>query len=59
MYTYIFMTLGPAKHENAAIFRRNLTFGPAKHKNVAIFRRKMSEIRMFLGLRECQTRNNP
>ena len=53
------MTLGPAKHENAAIFRRNLTFGPAKHENVAIFRRKMSEIRMFLGLRECQTRNNP
>ena len=42
VFTHIFMTLGPAKHEN-----------------VAIFHRKMSEIRMFLGFRECTARRNP
>ena len=42
MFTYRFMTLGPAKYEKEAIFRR-----------------KMSEIRIFLGFRERETRRNP
>ncbi len=30
-------------------------FDPPKHENAAIFRRKMSGIRMFAGLRECDS----